>query len=79
MNAARSFAVDLARGKRAETDRAVLALLHELYPDGKVRPAPPELDAQGIDLVVHRAPFSVGVQVKAYGGTSHPSAQRASF
>lgn len=72
MTAARSFALDLARGKRAETDPAVLALLHELYPDGEVRPASRELDAQGIDLVVHRAPFPLGVQVKAYSGTLHP-------
>lgn len=72
MTPARSFALDLARGKRAETDPAVLALLHELYPDGEVRPASRELDAQGIDLVIHRAPFPLGVQVKAYSGKLHP-------
>ena len=72
MTAARSFALDLARGKKAETDPAVLALLRDLYPDGEIRPAPEELDRAGIDLVIHRAPFPVGVQVKAYRGTLAP-------
>ncbi len=72
MTAVRSFAVDLARGKRAEGDPAVIDLLRGLYPDGEVRPAPEELDRAGIDLVIHRAPFPVGAQVKAYGGTLAP-------
>ena len=72
MTPARSFALDLARGKKAETDPAVLALLRDMYPDGEIRPAPEELDRAGIDLVIHRAPFPVGVQVKVYGGTLAP-------
>ncbi len=68
----RLFYADLAFGKRAEADPAVRDLLAALYPDGEVRPAPPDLDAVGIDLVVDRRPFPVGVQVKAYRGTLHP-------
>ena len=70
--AARSFALDLVRGKRAERDPAVLALLRDLYPDGEVHPAPEELDRAGIDFIVDRTPFPVGAQVKAYSGTLHP-------
>ncbi|BDG28274.1 hypothetical protein TthSNM76_04840 [Thermus thermophilus] len=72
MTPARSFALDLARGKAAETDSAVLALLRDLYPEGEIRPAAEELDRAGIDLVIHRAPFPVGVQVKVYAGTLAP-------
>lgn len=72
MTPARSFALDLARGKKAETDPAVLALLRDFYPDGEIRPAPEELDRAGIDFIVDRAPFPLGVQVKAYSGKLHP-------
>lgn len=72
MTPARSFAVDLARGKRAEGDPAVIDLIRGLYPDGEVRPAPEELDRAGVDLVIKRAPFPVGVQVKTYRGTLEP-------
>lgn len=72
MTPARSFALDLARGKKGQTDPAVLALLRDLYPDGRIRPAPKKLDRVGVDLVIKRAPFPVGVQVKTYGGTLEP-------
>lgn len=72
MTLARSFVLDLARGKKAQTDPAVLAILRDLYPDGEIRPAPEELDRVGVDLVIKRAPFPVGVQVKTYRGTLEP-------
>ncbi|MCH1927377.1 hypothetical protein L6232_21480, partial [Shewanella sp. C31] len=48
----------------AETDALVLDALGILYPGAKIRPADPELDALGVDLVVDNRPFPVGVQVK---------------